>query len=87
MKKFPKLSMKFLSHIARLNKKQHSAEMKDFEKHVGFIAKYCFDNDLGSLSFKRTKKGGWTGDCSFFNLLDNMTPAKRKDVEKQLEGI
>jgi len=45
----------------------------DFEKHVGFIGKYCYENNLDSLSFKRTKKGRWDGDCSFYNPLDFMT--------------
>lgn len=85
--KFPKLSKKELRCIFKLNKKQHSADLPDFEKHVGFIAKYCFDNNLNSLSFNRTKKGGWNGNCSFYNPLDFMTTAKRNNVEEQLAGL
>ncbi|MBA4718961.1 MAG: hypothetical protein HRO68_07675 [Nitrosopumilus sp.] len=86
-KKFSKLSKKELLSIAKLNKIQHDADLPDFEKHVKFIAKYCFENNLTSLSFKRTKKGGWNDDCSFYNPFDFMTIAQRKDVEKQLEEL
>jgi len=61
-KKFSKLSKKELRCIAKLNKIQHDADPPDFEKHVKFIGKYCFENNLTSLSFKRTKKGRWHGD-------------------------
>jgi len=88
MKKFPKLSKKELRCIAKLKKKQHDANLPDFEKHVKFIAKYCFENNLRSLSFKRTSNDlTFNGDCTFYNPLDFMTSARRRDVERQLEGL
>lgn len=87
MKKFPKLSLLDLKCIDKLDKIQHSAEYDDFNKHVQYIAAYCFKNNLKTLSFKRRKGQAWSGDCSFYNYLEFMTPARRKDVKKQMEEM
>lgn len=84
MKIFPKLPKAELQCINKLDKIQHRVEMEDFEKHAAFIYNYCMENNLKSLSFNRTKKGINT-DCSFYNPLDFMTPAQRRNVEKQIE--
>ncbi len=85
MKRFPKLTKSQLKCIDKLDKKQHSVDFDDFEKHVQFIAEYCFKNNLKSLTFKRKKGTAWDGDCSFYNYLDFMTPAQRRDVENQIK--
>ena len=88
MKKFPKLSRKILRQIIKFDKKQHKVDMIDFDKHVKFIGEYCFKNGLKSLSFKRKSNcGAWNGDCSFYNPLEFMTPAQRRNVEKQIEAL
>jgi len=86
MKKFPQLAKSELQCIDKLDKIQHKVEIEDFEKHAGFIWKYCMENNLKSLSFNRTKKGINT-DCSFYNPLDFMTPATRANVEKQIDEM
>lgn len=86
MKIFPKLSKPELRCIEKLDKIQHRVEMEDFEKHAKFIYVYCRKNNLKSLSFNRTKNGINT-NCSFYNPLEFMTPAQRKDVEKQIEDL
>ncbi len=85
--KFPKLSKKELKYIAKLKKRQHDADVTSFKKHVKFIAKYCFKNSLTSLSFKRTDESSYGVNCSFYSPLDFMTPARRRNVKKQLEGL